>query len=142
MHRSCHARGHVHRPQQQLQQAARALTAALCSCALAEELLEKERFITNGRPIMLDRLTQWEDSKISNAEMMAEIEKLIQKKQIDPRWLHDGNAVAESNFIKLDPSDHADHAAAAVPDPCAGIKDCVVAPPAGAAAQSEAHREP
>lgn len=107
-----------------------------------EELLEKERFITNGRPIMLDRLTQWEDSKISNAEMMAEIEKLIQKKQIDPRWLHDGNAVAESNFIKLDPSDHADHAAAAVPDPCAGIKDCVVAPPAGAAAQSEAHREP
>ena len=61
-------------------------------------------------------LTKWEDGKLSNAEMVADIEKEVAKGQVDPTWLHDAAKEPENKMLRMDQRDHELHEDAKIPE--------------------------
>ena len=61
-------------------------------------------------------LTKWEDGKLSNAEMVAGIEKEVAKGQVDPTWLHDAAKEPENKMLQMDQRDHELHEDAMIPE--------------------------
>jgi len=81
-----------------------------------EELIEQELFLTKDKTKVQAELANWEDGKLSNAEMVAGIETEVARGQVDPTWLHDAAKEPEEKMLQMDQMDHVFHDEASIPE--------------------------
>jgi len=81
-----------------------------------EELIEQELFLTKDLEKLQAELANWEDGKLSNAEMVASIETEVANGQVDPTWLHDAAKEPEEKMLHMDQKDHEFHDEASIPE--------------------------
>jgi len=73
------------------------------------QMVEESKF-SSDRADVKEKLRKWEKDKISDAEMMVDIENDMKKGEVDPEWLEERQTKKEkSNMLKLGTEDHMEH---------------------------------
>jgi hypothetical protein len=96
-------------------------TATLCVPWVLQAAKLKD---SGDKPELEEELKDWDKGKISDSEMMLDIEEGVSDGGVDPELLHEGETSKEmAEMLEMDTKDHEDVDGADVPMPAAEVEE-------------------